>query len=294
MTNLSVENVYTRQAAKELAKKYFWKLLGMIAIAFVLPYVFSLVVSTLLALSQNQTVIIVGSLVIGLGVTLLESGLMLGLIDSMICICRGTSHVPVSNVFSMMRYSLKGFGLNLWVSLKVLLWALPSYALVFVLAFFAASANSGMSEGLQVFITVLPVLAMALIFGLVIPAALRYMLSSYILADKPATSVFDCVNQSKAMMKGHKWQAFKLPIPIILIMYLAMFALGLVFTLLNTAFRSSAMTLVLSILMVIAMLGLMAYFMVRISLCQVLFYLKRDGSLEPKTAGEAPADDATL
>lgn len=292
MTNLSVENVYTRQAAKELAKKYFWKLLGMIAIAFVLPYVFSLVVSTLLALSQNQTVIIVGSLVVMLGVMLLESGLMLGLIDSMICICRGTLHVPVSNVFSMMRYSLKGFGLNLWVSLKVLLWALPGYALVFVLAFFAASANSGMSEGLQVFITVLP--ALALIFGLVIPAALRYMLSTYILADKPATSVFDCVNQSKAMMKGHKWQAFKLPIPFILIMYLVLIALGLVFTLLNAPFRSSAMTLVLSILMVIAMLGLMAYFMVRISLCLVLFYLKRDGSLEPKTAEEAPADDATL
>ena len=113
MTNLSVENVYTRQTAKELAKKYFWKLLGMIAIVFVLPCVFSLVVSTLLVLSHNLTVIIVGGLVIGLGVMLLESGLMLGLIDSTICICRGTAHVPVSSVFSMMRYSLKGFGLSL-------------------------------------------------------------------------------------------------------------------------------------------------------------------------------------
>ena len=39
MTKLTVENVYTRHKAKELTKQHFWKLLGMMAIVFVIPFV---------------------------------------------------------------------------------------------------------------------------------------------------------------------------------------------------------------------------------------------------------------
>ena len=39
MTKLTIENVYTRHKAKELTKKHFWKLLGMMAIAFGIPFV---------------------------------------------------------------------------------------------------------------------------------------------------------------------------------------------------------------------------------------------------------------
>ncbi|MHA8066607.1 DUF975 family protein [Aquirufa sp. ROCK2-A2] len=48
---------------------------------------------------------------------------------------------------------------------------------------------------------------------LIIPgiiAALSYSMTYYILVDNPEMSSLEAINQSKLMMKGHKWQLFKL------------------------------------------------------------------------------------
>lgn len=280
MSNPSVENVYTRQTAKELTKKYFWKLLGMMAIVFGIVYAVTLGGGALLALVGNEAVMVIGTIVLMVVMMLVSCGMMMGLISAMIDLCRGDETVTVGRVFSRMGQSLKAFGLSMWVSLKMILWMLPGYAVVFAsLAFVTSSVNpttGTIPESAATLMTVLPVIGMILLLGLMIPAAFRYMLSNYILADKPETGVFECVRQSKAMMKGHKWQAFKLIVPIILIMYVVILVISVALgALMGLAADSAAVMSILSIVMIIVMFAAFLYYAIRMYLCYALFYLKR-------------------
>ncbi len=291
MSNPSVENVYTRQTAKELAQKHFWKLLGLTVTAVGIPYLLSMVVTALLSLTRSQSVIIIGSFVLMLVNILVSSGLVLGLYSAMIDLCRGDDTVTMSRVFSRMGDCLKAFGLNLWVALKIMLWALPAYALMIVVTFFALDAvkDSAVMAGeasvwLQTLLMISPFVVMVLVFALAVPAALRYMLSVYILADKPETGVFDCVNQSKAMMKGHKWQAFKLTLPILLIMYVILLVIAVAVGALGIALGLEPNSFAFSIILMIVMFATMLYYMIRAYLCYALFYLKRTKAEEPAQA----------
>ena len=293
MKNLSVENVYTRASAKELTKKYFWKLLGMMAIVFGIIYAITLAGTALLTVIGNETVMIVGMIVLMLVMVPIACGLDLGMLSAMIDLCRGED-VRVKHVFSRMGKSMKALGLGLWVSLKIFLWMLPGYLVVMVSAFFALrfvdTATGSVSEGAAALMTLLPVIGMILMYALVFPAVYRYMLSTYILADKPETGVFQSVRESKAMMKGHKWQAFKLVLPIILIMIVVILvlavAMGAVMGLL--ANTPAAMT-ILSIVLMVVLYATMLYYMMRMYLCYALFYLKRVEEQNPTAeAVEAP------
>lgn len=291
MSNPSVENVYTRHTAKELTQKYFWKLLGLIVTAVGIPYILSMVVTALLSLTESKSVIIIGSFVLMLVNILVSSSLILGLYSAMIDLCRGDDTVTVSRVFSRMGDCLKAFGLNLWVALKIMLWALPAYALMIVVTFFALDAvkDSAVMAGeasvwLQTLLMISPFVMMVLVFALAVPAALRYMLSVYILADKPETGVFDCVNQSKAMMKGHKWQAFKLTLPILLIMYVILLVIAVAVGALGIALGLEPNSFAFSIILMIVMFATMLYYMIRAYLCYALFYLKRTKDQEPAQA----------
>lgn len=291
MSNLTVENVYTRQKAKELTQKYFGKLLGLMVAAVGIPYVISMVVTALLSLTESQPVIAIGGFVLTLVNILLSSGLVLGLCSAMIDLCRGDDTVTVSRVFSRMGECLKAFGLNLWVGLKIMLWALPAYALMIVVTFFALDAvkDSAVMTGeasvwLQTLLMISPLVVMVLVCALAVPAALRYMLSVYILADKPETGVFDCVNQSKAMMQGHKWQAFKLALPIVLIMYVIILVISVAVGALGAALGLDVDSFGFAVIMMIVMFVAMLYYMIRVYLCYVLFYLKRTEAREPAQA----------
>ncbi len=291
MSNPSVENVYTRHTAKELTQKYFWKLLGLMVTAVGIPYILSMVVTALLSLTESKSVIIIGSFVLMLVNILVSSSLILGLYSAMIDLCRGDDTVTVSRVFSRMGDCLKAFGLNLWVALKIMLWALPAYALMIVVTFFALDAvkDSAVMAGearawLQTLLMISPFVVMVLVFALAVPAALRYMLSVYILADKPETGVFDCVNQSKAMMKGHKWQAFKLTLPILLIMYVILLVIAVAVGALGIALGLEPNSFAFSIILMIVMFATMLYYMIRAYLCYALFYLKRTKDQEPAQA----------
>lgn len=293
MKNLSVENVYTRAKAKELTKKYFWKLLGMMVIVFGIVYAISFGGTALLAASGNGAVAVIGYLLLMVVMLLVASGLGMGLISAMIDLCKGDETVTVGRVFSRMGKCLKACGLSLWVGLKTFLWMLPGYVVVIVSAIVVVGSvdttTGVVSESTAATLTVLPVIGMILMFALVFPAVYRYMLSTYILADKPETGVFECVRQSKAMMKGHKWQCFKLVLPIILILYVVVLvisvALGAVIGLLaNTA----AAATILSIVLMVVIFAAMLYYMIRMYLCNTLFYLKRVEEQNP--AEEAVAE----
>lgn len=294
MKNLSVENVYTRASAKELAKKYFWKLLGMLAIVLGITYAIAFGGTALLALGGNEAVFAIGYIVLMVVMVLVASGLSMGLYAAMIDLCRGNETVTVGRVFSRMGKCLKAFGLSLWVGLKTFLWMLPGYVVVLVSAFavlsFTEPTTGTISESSAGTMALLMFGGMLLMFILGIPAVYRYMLSTYILADNPDTGVFESVRQSKAMMKGHKWQAFKLVLPIILIMYVIVLvlsvAMGAVMALL--ANTPAAMT-ILSIVLMVVIIAAMLYYMIRMYLCYTLFYLKRVDEQNPaQEAVEAP------
>lgn len=300
MRDLTVENVYIRHQAKELVRRHFWKLLGMALIVCALMYLVwagGLALLTLLP-GANTTVTTsatyVGANVSGTGVAftlafialflivaLLGCGLTLGLTSALLSLCRGED-VTVGSVFSRMNQCLKAVGLALWVSLKTYLWALPAYALVIV----------ALLVPNKTVLALLPIVSVVVMIALVAPAALRYMLSTYILADKPDTGVFECVRQSKALMQGRKWQAFKLPVPPLLALYGLMLVIILAFSLLTSLLVSTsvAVVAVASIVMILAVLALALYFGLRVALGYCLFYLKLTSTING--FAEAFEDDA--
>lgn len=290
MKNLTVENVYTRQSAKELTRKHFWRLLGMMAIAVGIPYAMMMAVTTLTnPLSESQPALFtVLTLVLTLAVSLATCGLTLGMKKAMIDLARGHEEVPVGTVFSLMGYTLKAFGQGLWTGLKTFLWMLPGYLVMIVGAVLSYTTSTTTAPEDSAGMTVLVMFGgMILLFALIIPAAYRYMMAPNILADKPETGVFQSVRESKAMMKGHKWQCFKLTVPVALVMLVVMLvisvALGALTALLgNTAAGASLM----SIVMMIVTFAASMYYTIRINMCYAVFYVKRAAEAEPAPAEE--------
>ena len=308
MKNLSVENIYTRQKAKELTKKNFWRLLGMMMltglIVSVLVYggiaLLSYLtdaqwISTVKAYSYQATInpasigaeFTIGFIVLMIVATLLGTGLNLGLLRAITDVARDTEKVPVGRVFSRMKYFLKGWCLSLWVGFKTMLWALIVYLPVGFIGFGIAVAgdpqSAQLNEATAMLMTMLPLFAIILVFALVIPAMLRYFLSTYVLADEPSTGVFECVRQSKAMMKGHKWQLFKLTIPYLLKMYGWMFLIIAVFTAVMAVgqnVQSDAVSIIAAVVMLASYVLLLVKLLVYALRSQVafcVFYLKRKG-----------------
>ena len=308
MKNLSVENIYTRQKAKELTKKNFWRLLGMMMltglIVSVLVYggiaLLSYLtdaqwISTVQAYSYQATInpasigaeFTIGFIVLMIVATLLGTGLNLGLLRAITDVARDTEKVPVGRVFSRMKYFLKGWCLSLWVGFKTMLWALIVYLPVGFIGFGIAVAgdpqSAQLNETTAMLMTMLPLFAIILVFALVIPAMLRYFLSTYVLADEPSTGVFECVRQSKAMMKGHKWQLFKLTIPYLLKMYGWMFLIIAVFAAVMAVgqnVQSDAVSIIAAVVMLASYVLLLVKLLVYALRSQVafcVFYLKRKG-----------------
>ena len=308
MKNLSVENIYTRQKAKELTKKNFWRLLGMMMltglIVSVLVYggiaLLSYLtdaqwVTTVQAYSYQATInpasigaeFTIGFIVLMIVATLLGTGLNLGLLRAITDVARDAEKVPVGRVFSRMKYFLKGWCLSLWVGFKTMLWALIVYLPVGFIGFGIAVAgdpqSAQLNETTAMLMTMLPLFAIILVFALVIPAMLRYFLSTYVLADEPSTGVFECVRQSKAMMKGHKWQLFKLTIPYLLKMYGWMFLIIAVFTAVMAVgqnVQSDAVSIIAAVVMLASYVLLLVKLLVYALRSQVafcVFYLKRKG-----------------
>ena len=313
MKNLSVENIYTRQKAKELTKKNFWRLLGMMLLTgaivcglmyggiALLSYLTEVQwVTTTQAYSYQAEInpasigaeFVIGFVVLMIVVSLLGVGLNLGLTRALTDVARDAEKVPVRRVFSRMKYCLKGLGLGIWVGFKIMLWALPGMLVMMaVTVFIVTSANAEAADLLAgneaelLTLSIMPLLMMILIFSLVIPAALRYYLSNYVLADEPTTGVFECVRKSKAMMKGHKWQLFKLTIPYLLKMYGWMFLIVIVLSIvmgvtLNVqADVVSIVSVVITVIGYVLLLWKLLAYALRSQVAYCVFYLKRKGEM---------------
>lgn len=304
MSNLTVENVYLRQEAKELAKQHRWTLFGMFGILYAISYAVSDGGDALLtalcgsssAGNSAHFAYWLGYIVLMLVYTLVSSGLWLGLTRATIDIARDTADVRIRDIFCRMSSCFKAFRLSLWIGLKAFLWALPAVAVTVVLAVaLAYNPNSDVSQTLMM---LLPLVIMIVVFALMLPAMYRYMLSTFILADAPETGVRECVNRSKAMMKGHKWQFFKLPMPFILALFGLYVAVTVAYAIITTLAGSAAAAAVLTLLYIAAVVVLVLMFIPRIYMCSVLFYLKRaaestpaTGTVEALPAAEAPAAD---
>ncbi len=301
MNHLSAENIQTRKTAKALMQAHRWPLLGLIAVALGIPVALSFTISLLLTPLTVRMPILYEMLLLPLtvGLTILTCGLMMGLLSAMIGLCRDGEAVTVKAAFSRMRMTFKAFGLNMWLTLKTFLWMLPGYGLmmlafivliVLVMIVYSGVDLATLPFTLETFIIVVYSLmgvGIVLMLALGLPASYRYMLSLYILADKPDTRVFDCVKQSKTMMKGHKWQAFKLIIPIFLVMFVMMMVMAVAFGApMNLVAASPLLVSLLGIGMLVVYLALALYYSVRMYLCYTIFYLKR---VEEQPAAEEPA-----
>lgn len=238
----TVENVYVRQNAIQLTRRFFWRLLGMAVIVYAavngLNYLLTLLGDALMApeieallaaqptIAQRMTSydpmleallsmfsspkFLLYNFLCIIVTELLSNGLTMGRLRQQICTGRGESP-RVPGVFQQMRFCLKAWGLNLWMGLKIMLWALPGLAV-----FFTGAALQASNADFSVPGSLLGWGGLLLMFILTIRAALNYSQAAHLLADEPERTIRDCIAFSTGLMKGRKWQYFKVGIPPIL------------------------------------------------------------------------------
>lgn len=301
--NQTVENVYLRQDAVRLTRKHFWRLLGMLLLIVLIAGVLDTgltALGDLLLLKESQDVIdaaiaftqenrissantlleaqtnlltspkyLLFNLAFILITGLMNAALSLGRHAQMLEAARG-GKPRILGVFCRMRQCLKGWLLSLWVTLKLGLWAIPGLILI--------SADTALWQGASS--NWLTAIGIGLVLGLVIPAALRYCLATFILADDPDRGVRECVTLSKGLMAGRKWQCFKLGVPAVLKMLGMMYGFMILLSI-PMAFVASydnSPRLLLVILVLAALIGILLvtlYFSIQFDLAYALFYLKR-------------------
>ncbi len=141
-----------------------------------------------------------GPIIIALTVMtiLLAPVLELGLINALLHALR-RQEFTFSIALSRLRIYPKALGLTLLLGLKYLLWMLPGFAIMALALLLPAEAAA-----------IVALLGMIVAFVPVIPAAYRYAMATFILADAPQTSVLACVRRSKEIMAGRKAELFGL------------------------------------------------------------------------------------
>ena len=297
---LTMQNIYLRQRGKEHARRHYGKLLLMCLLVYGIVLaaeeLLTLLGDTLMAresaafaaaVNQYAARASIGTsddmlnaltdlilspkyllfnLVYIVGVALLSNGLNLGYIDQQLQVGKGEKP-RIGGVFGRMKQCFKALRLTFWVSLKVILWTLPGIGTM-VLALIVSAMGYGESG------TLLLLGGYVLLFALTIPAGLRYSQAMYILADNPGMGVIECVNESKFLMKGHKWQVFKLGVPCLFIMTALFMATCFVggMTLALVGLESS--DLAMSILTELAIFVILL-FTPRLNMTYALFYLLR-------------------
>lgn len=318
--NQTVENVYIRQSAMLLTRKFFWKLLGVTILfnlvtnglnrvltllgdALMAPEIQALVTAVeQYAASETLTAstpmldsmvnlftspkFLLYNLLCSVVISLVTSGMTLGKMKQ--CISTGRGAVPrAAGVFSLMRRCLKAWGLNLWISLKLLLWALPGLVTLLVGAVMQ-SYDTGSINHLG---SLLGWIGILLLFTLMIRAALRYSQAVHLLADESHRTIRDCVRQSKDMMKGRKWQYFKVGIPPILKAFGVIVA---VFMVIGIPLGAAGLTenALASMLVDLTASAAAMYFLIQLDMVYALYYIKlRDPAVTDDGASPETNDD---
>lgn len=302
---MTVENVTLRHDAVGLARRHFWRLLGMTLLALLIMLSVDLVATAvgdaitaketqaltdaLRTVAESNIIIsdqsvrdaaralltspgfVVFNLVYALISALLLIGLTLGVKAQYLGTVRG-GFPRIRGVFGRMRVCLKGLGLNVLIKLKLLAWAIPGLTIMLWGGDMAANGFIGASGFLMLF-------GMGLMLGLVIPAWLRYALVTHCLADDPKRGVRECVALSKRLMKGRKWQYFRFCALILLKLLGALYGTMLLGALVMIPFmRNTEAVLIarcLSIVMCLAMGAGGLYFLFQLEIASTLYYVKR-------------------
>ena len=302
--NQTVENVYLRQDAVQLTRKRFWRLLGMMlmitlvtcavdwgltslgdfitgaeteaAVAAMSSYAASDSLTSSAPMMEAVTKVFTSpkfwlfNLFYIVVSSLVNSGLTLGRHAQLIATGRGEKPRLLGG-FSRIRHCFKAWRLELWVAIKVLLWLLPGFLVLLLGAEMQVYGHETLGN-------LLMTAGFGLMIGLVIPALCRYSLSTFILADEPDRGVRDCVNFSKGLMEGRKWQYFKLGVPMILktigVCYVAMMVLSLIGTVIG-AEPAPTFVVIFILLMLLALVLPIFYFSMQFDVVCALFYLKR-------------------
>lgn len=308
--NQTVENVYLRQDAVQKTRKHFWRLLWMTLVISVCVWLLDACLTSIgdyitgpetqavvnamtnYAMSENITTTApVSDAIMGLVTSpkfwifnfvyiiitgLVNSGLGLGRHAQLLGVAAWDEKPKALGGFSRMRQCVKAWLLTLWTSIKVGLWAFPGIILIFADTYLWEGASSNW----------LAAIGIGLVLGLTIPAALRYCLATFILADEPYRGVRECVTFSKGLMAGHKWQCFKLGVPAVLKMLGVTYGVAILLSIVVVLIGSTASTAVQIVMMIVMLLAIclpLIYFCFQFDLAYALFYLKR----------RAPAEDAS-
>lgn len=210
--NPTIDNVLIRLEVKELFRKNRKVAILLFIIHFGVTMALSLLPSVIvtpndllivttntvttyeepIALTNEAAGASVISLLLSLAASFITAPLMLGTQMSYLRIVRGET-VAAKDAFCRMNTFLKAVGLQLFIGLKVFLWALPSIAVVELCTVLALVLDSDGS----VLFSLLPLIAAISVFCCVIPAAFRYALATFFMAECPERGIRSSVALSK-------------------------------------------------------------------------------------------------
>lgn len=144
-------------------------------------------------------------LLLNIAAGLVASVISLGLLHALQQLLRG-KEISAGMAFSRLGVWHKAVGVSVLTALRIVLWGLPGFALLLGGSFLMLDeATVAIGSSLSYVGTMLCTI-------LTIRANYSYILSSYVLADKPETGVLACVRTSCQRMKGRRMQLFALEI----------------------------------------------------------------------------------
>ena len=291
--NKTVENVYIRQSAAHIARQHFWRLLiiNVIYIVFVsgLQELLSSIISAMMqpdilsaaqqmnALSSQARYEAVAGLLLSPKYLLLFflsmlieglviSGLSLGMSHQFLAAAKGETPSPLG-LFCRMKECISSLLLTILLTAKTILWMLPGLILLFVgISLYTAGMEAG---------NLITMLGQGMMIGLGIPAAYRYAMASWALADN-VSSTRECIRRSKDYMKDRKWQFFRLSVPILLK------AIGAGIGMLLLASLLALLADWVGFIVLGACAVLLGYFMNQHTLAHALFYVERAQPVKEK------------
>lgn len=146
-------------------------------------------------------------------VWLLTPCLVLGQYNWMLLRLRGQADPGVQTVFSRLPIFFKSIGLRLRVSLRILLYLLPGFA-IYALSFlplFTADRSSRIAvlSSANTSLSLLPI-TLAILAGLGIFGALTYLPANILMADQPESRVSDILRRTRSLTRGQRGRIFLL------------------------------------------------------------------------------------
>lgn len=152
------------------------------------------------------------SVLVGLLTSFISPFLTLGFLNYTFKLLRGEEDALIGTVFSRKNCFFKAIGLNIMITLRIILWMLAGFA-VEVLGMVLMLSTPESMFGVGMFVMYAGMIVMAV---LGIRAAMHYAMATRVLAETPSLGVNQCIRQSVEMMGHRKMLLFSLEISFIL------------------------------------------------------------------------------